>query len=141
MHPHESKFFRLGSLVGKVRTLDQLRKRGIPLANRCPLCKSEEENIDHLLLCYDLVQDLRALLFAIFGINWVLPSSVQEMMAGWRRPFGRKNAKKNWMASPIVLFWSIWRETNGAVFDEGVPSTQKMNSFVYALWSWTSVLS
>ena len=29
----------------------------------------------------------------------------------------------------------------GKVFDEGVPSTQKMNSFVYTMWFWTSVLS
>ena len=28
------------------------------------------------------------------------------------------------------------------MFEEGVPSTQKMkNSFVYALWFWTTVLS
>ena len=54
----------------------------------------------------------------------------------------RKNAKKIWLAVPIILFWSIWRERNRAVFDEGVPSTQKMkNSFVYTMWFWTSVLS
>ena len=82
--------------MGKGSTLDQLRKRGIPLANKCPLCKREEENLDHLLLRCAMVQDLWAL-FAIVGISWVLPGSVKEMMAGWRRPFVRKIAKKFWL--------------------------------------------
>ena len=88
------------------------------------------------------MQDLWALLFVIFGISWVLPSPVQEKMAGWRRPFARKKAKKIWLAAPIFLFWCIWRERNRDVFDGGEPSTQKMkNVFVYTLWSWTTVLA
>ena len=47
--------------MGKGLRLNQLKKRGIHL--RCAK-----------------VQDLWALLFVIFGISWVLPSSVQEMM-------------------------------------------------------------
>ena len=104
-------------------------------------CKREEANLERLFLHCAKVQDLLALLFVIFGIRWVLPNSVQEKMAGWRRSFVRKNAKKIWLAAPIFLFWSISRESNRAVFEEGVPSTQKVkNSFVHALWSWTSVL-
>lgn len=33
----------------KVMTLDQLRRRGIPLATRCPLCGLDEENFEHLV--------------------------------------------------------------------------------------------
>ena len=35
---------------GKVLTLDQLKKRGWTLANRCFLCCVEEESIDHILI-------------------------------------------------------------------------------------------
>ena len=35
---------------GKVLTLDQLKRRGRPLASRCYLCENEEETIDHLLV-------------------------------------------------------------------------------------------
>ena len=35
---------------GKVLTLDQLKKRGRCLANRCFLCCEEEESIDHILI-------------------------------------------------------------------------------------------
>ena len=34
---------------GKVLIGDQLKRRGFQLANRCPMCK-EEENLDHLFL-------------------------------------------------------------------------------------------
>ena len=37
---------------GKVLTRDQLKRRGFQLENRCPMCKEEEENLDHLfMLC------------------------------------------------------------------------------------------
>ena len=35
---------------GRVLTMDQLKKRGFSLANRCPLCRKVEEYIEHLLL-------------------------------------------------------------------------------------------
>ena len=35
---------------GKVLTLDQLKRRGRALANRCFLCEEDEEDINHLLL-------------------------------------------------------------------------------------------
>ena len=71
--------------------MDQLKKRGRHLANRCPLCGKEEGNIDHLLLpALIVVQDLVALLFTIFGANWVLPSSVKDTLEGWKGCFVRK---------------------------------------------------
>jgi hypothetical protein len=36
--------------LGKILTLDNLKRRNIVLVNRCGMCKKEEESIDHLLL-------------------------------------------------------------------------------------------
>ena len=99
--------------------MDQLKIRGRHLANRCPLCRKEEENIDHfLLLCSSRVQDLWALLFTIFGVNWVLPGSVRETLNGWQGSLIRKNLKKLWLAAPLCLVWIIWKERNKAVFED-----------------------
>ena len=58
-------------------------------------------------------------------------------MIGWKGPFARKILKKIWMAAPICIFWTIWREGNRVVFEDVVPSAIRMkNSFVLALWSW-----
>ena len=43
-------FFAWEASWGKVMTLDQLKKRGRFLANRCYLCEEEEETLNHLLV-------------------------------------------------------------------------------------------
>ena len=43
-------FFAWEASWGKTLTLDQIQKRGWALANRCYLCQTNEESIDHLLL-------------------------------------------------------------------------------------------
>ena len=48
--PTKMGFFAWEASWGKVLTLDQLKKRGRDLANRCFLCGKDEETIDHLLL-------------------------------------------------------------------------------------------
>ena len=40
---------------GKVLIMNQLKNRGFELTSRCPLCKEDEENLDHLLLHCPLV--------------------------------------------------------------------------------------
>ena len=37
---------------GKVLTFDQLKCRGMTIANRCFMCEEDEETIDHLLIHY-----------------------------------------------------------------------------------------
>ena len=48
--PPEVNFFAWEVWWGKVLTLEQLKKRGFQLANRCLLCGKDEESLDHLLL-------------------------------------------------------------------------------------------
>ena len=46
--------------------------------------------------------------------------------------------KKAWMATPLVIFWTIWQERNNIVFNNIVFSAQRMkSSFLYNFWSWT----
>ena len=112
-------------------------KGGRHLASRCPLCGKEEESLDHLLLHCSKTHKLWTVVFAIFGVNWVLPSSLKETLLGWKDPFARKILKKIWMVAPLCLFWTIWRERNRTVFKDVLTSTQRMkNSLVFALWSW-----
>ena len=57
--------------------LDQLKKRGRPLANRCYLCEKEEETLDHLLVHCPQARLLWELILAIIGIGWVFPFLVR----------------------------------------------------------------
>ena len=46
----ESGFLYLDTVLGKILTIDNLRKRNLIVINRCCLCKLDGETIDHLLL-------------------------------------------------------------------------------------------
>ena len=48
--PSKMGFFAWEAWWGRVLIMDQLKRRGFSLANRCPLYRKDEENIEHLLL-------------------------------------------------------------------------------------------
>ena len=67
--PTKVCFFAWEASWGKVLTLDQLKKRGRFLANRCFLCREEEESIDYILIQRSRTRVLWELLFALFGVT------------------------------------------------------------------------
>ena len=48
--PSKMGFFAWEAWWERVLTMDQLKRKGFSLANRCPLCGKDEENIKHMLL-------------------------------------------------------------------------------------------
>ena len=122
-------------------TLDQLKKRGRILANRCFLCCEEEESIDHILIHCTRARVLWELLFALFGVTWVLPFSVRDTLIGWHEFNLGKKRRKVWKTTPLCLFWAVWKERNRIAFDNEDFSIHRLkNSFVCNLWSWTKLV-
>ncbi|RVX21218.1 hypothetical protein CK203_002275 [Vitis vinifera] len=131
-------FFGWEATWGKALTLDQLQRRGWALANRCYLCQKHEESIDHILLHCEKVRTLWVLLYSMFGVQWVLPATVKETLSGWNGSFVGKKRKGVWKASPLCLFWTVWKTRNKVAFEEKELSIQRLKaSFVYFLWSET----
>ena len=84
-------FFAWEATWRKALTLDQLQRRGWSLANRCFLCLSHEEAIDHILLHCEKAKVLWELLFSLFRVFWVIQSTVRKILLGWHGSFvGRK---------------------------------------------------
>ncbi|RVW42420.1 hypothetical protein CK203_070906 [Vitis vinifera] len=99
-------FFAWEASWGKVLTLDQLKKRGRILANRCFLCCEEEESIDHILMHCTRARVLWELLFALFGVTWVLPFSVRDTLIGWHEfNLGKKRRKVPLVYPRMLLGW------------------------------------
>ncbi|KAL6339823.1 hypothetical protein AAG906_034911 [Vitis piasezkii] len=138
--PTKVAFFAWEATWGKVLTLDRLQKRGWQLPNRCFLCGCEEETVNHILLHCTVVRVLWEIVFVLFGIQWVLPETVKDMLFSWRGSFVGKKRKKIWTSIPLCIFWTVWKERNRIAFRGGYLSIQKLkNSFVCNLWSWARV--
>lgn len=57
-----------------------LQEEGVSLVNKCFMCKTEEESIDHMLLQYVITGFLWQLVFSLFGLQWVIHSSIRLML-------------------------------------------------------------
>ena len=138
--PPKVAFFAWEASWGKVLTQEQLQRRGFSLANRCFLCLSEEETVDHLLLHCVKTRVLWNLLFSLFGISWTLSCTVKATLLGWNEVFVGKRRKRAWKMAPLCIFWSIWKERNRLAFGNEELSLQRLKySFVCNLWSWVRV--
>ena len=140
--PPKLGFFAWEASWGKVLTLDQLKRRGITLVNRCFLCEEEEETIDHLLIHCSAAKMLWNLFLAIMDYNCVFPLTVRQALLAWQSARVGKKRKSVWLAAPLCLFWTVWNERNRAAFDNEIPSAFRMkSSFLFTLWSWAKLYS
>ena len=71
---------------------------------------SEEESIDHILIHCSKARFRWELIFALFGVTWVLLLSVRETLLGWHGSFVGKKHQKVWKATPLCLFWMVRKE-------------------------------
>ena len=101
---------------GKVFTLDRLQKRGWQLPNRCYLCGSEKENVNHLLIHCTVARVLWEIVLGLFGAQWVFPETVKEVVLSWKGSFVGKKRKKIWRSIPLFIFWTVWKERNKLAF-------------------------
>ena len=87
---------------GQILTLDNLMLRGHPLVNRYCLCCNNAESVDHLLLLYPIAHSLWMYMIWLFGIKWVMPSSVVDLLFCWYHWLG-KHSSDIWDLVPSCL--------------------------------------
>ena len=73
-------FFVWIAVHGQILTLDNLMLRGRILVNWCCMCHHNEETVDHLLLHCPVAHSLWVYMYQIFGIQWVMPGSVESLV-------------------------------------------------------------
>ena len=108
--------FKMGAL-GKILTCDNLMKQGQTLVGWfCP-CRCSGEMVDHLLLHCFMAAGLWSFVFHSFGIHWVLPGKVLDLLFEWRNWF-RKHSSDVWNLVPLCLMWMLWQESNLRTFED-----------------------
>ena len=57
----------------KILTLDSLWNKGVTIVDWCYMCKRSEESVNHLLLHCPIALELWSMVWALFGLLWVMP--------------------------------------------------------------------
>ena len=55
--------------------------------------------------------------FQKFGMQWVLPAKILDLLFGWYNWFG-KHSLDIWNLVPLCLMWSLWQERNRRIFED-----------------------
>ena len=65
----------------KILTLDILWNKGVIAVDWCYMCKRSGESVNHLLLHCLIASEWWTLVWALFGLPWVMPQSVRALVA------------------------------------------------------------
>jgi len=104
-----------------ILTFSNLKKRGWEGPSRCPLCRANEENTEHLLLECGYSREVWSLLLG--NALPRLPSLASDFLINWKSLSPFDLHKKHllttvWMWLPKFISWKIWLERNNRVFNE-----------------------
>jgi hypothetical protein len=125
-------FFAWSAALGKILTVDNLRKRLIIIVDRCCLCKRDGEFVDHLFLPCDVAPATWNNILTCFGMSWVMPKSYQlvcMLVEVWKA-----EECYDLEDGAICILWCFWKEIN-------LKSSMKdiLASFFHKLYLWTVV--
>ena len=136
--PPRVAFFVWSAALGKILTIDNLRKKNMVLINRCGMCKRDEETIDHLLLHCECAQVLWNAFFNHFDLAWAMPSGVVNLLQCWWSG-GRPSSAVVWKMVPHCIMWCLWSERNKRFFDDSKSSQEDLLHFFFTtLFTWAA---
>ena len=133
-------FLHLDYCFGKILTTDNLRGRGIAVMDWCCSCKAINESVNHLFLHCPMAHELGTLIFFLFGISWVLPSSVADLFARWKGNLGTQATGEIWKSIPLCLMGHIWKERNKHTIEGTEWLVQEVKFLLLrSLFEWRSI--
>jgi hypothetical protein len=131
--PSKVNFVIWTASLGKVLTIDNLRKRQLVIMDWCCMCKEAGESSDHLFLHFHTARELWELVFSMFGVWWVMPRHVVGLLACWTGRNHRCRSATIWGLIPQCLMWVIWRERNARSFEDLEKTIQELKQFFLSM--------
>ena len=82
------------------------------------------------------------LFFYLFGVQWVMPKKVVDLLVCWNWRDTRNCIGVIWNAIPLCITWIIWKERNNRTFEdlEHLLASVKL-SLLCTLYAWMATLS
>ena len=87
--PRRVSFFVWSAAWAKILTCDNLMCRGYNMVGWCCMCKMDGKSVSHLLIHCSLASDLWHIALRSFGVLWVFPDNVANLLYGWSNCFGK----------------------------------------------------
>ena len=107
----------------------------------CYMCKSNGESIEHIFLHCEVARELWAGIFSRAGLSWIMPKSVTELLACWKRQHHCPQLEATWKMVPLCLLWCIWMERNERCFNNKERNAGELwNFFVFSLVQWLAAI-
>ena len=135
--PPKISCFSWSALHGTCLTQDNLTRRKFQMAIRCYMCMKEAETHNHLFLQCRMTANLWSMFLALFGLKWVMPQNIRDVLISWGCWKVDSTIKRIWKMIPASIFWSIWKERSRRCFD-GISTTYqslKANCLMF-LYAW-----
>ncbi|CAL1402815.1 unnamed protein product [Linum trigynum] len=106
----------------KVLTLDNLKKRGWCLANKCVLCMKDEESVHHMLVECEYVRNIWSMIFCRRSGTPRWNGEIVQVIANWPSADGDEIEK--WFDGCILhsIWWAVWLERNQRTFEDKATS-------------------
>lgn len=68
------------------------------------------ESVDHLLLHCPASSDSWPLFLSLFGLQWVMPAIVIDLMRCWNSQVFKSSLGIVWRMVPFCVMWQVWLE-------------------------------
>ncbi|CAN0838702.1 LINE-1 retrotransposable element ORF2 protein [Linum grandiflorum] len=114
--PTKISCFTWLAFLDSIATIDNLRRRGLIVPNRCVLCCQSEESVSHLLLHCPFTAKVWSWFKVAFGICGPWPCSVQQLLLEWRAGLPASSHNKYKPVIPHAVMWFVWLERNNRIF-------------------------
>ena len=131
-------FLVWAAAMGRILTIDNLRKRHVIVIDWCYMCKECGESIAHLLLHCLAAREIWNFIFSMFNIFWVMPCGVMDLLSCWGHSCCNVRIRKIWDMIPSCLFWCLWRERNSRSFEGKENNLMEIKGmFIRTLMDWS----
>ncbi|CAN1325280.1 Putative ribonuclease H protein At1g65750 [Linum perenne] len=101
---------------GSISTIDNLRRRGLQIPNRCIMCGYDAESIRHLFFECSFAVHVWSLLSSRLSLFGPIPGAMTGILAAWKGLNWERDFEACGEALLHGVCWCIWLERNARTF-------------------------
>ena len=98
--PPRVSFFVWAAAIDRILTVQNLRRCHVMVIDWSYMCKASGESTDHLLLHCPIAVELWSCILTLFGLQWVMPKGVLELLTCWGEGRGKSKIQDLWSSIP-----------------------------------------